>query len=151
MTGDLSSFCCERKPYSFFLMFIAQAFVTIVVTSSGALEHEIMSQTSENSQAGEIKRFFNFACYQGWIKDNHPSALKWLGCPPLHLHNFLNFYGSAVKTCSLLTPGKYFPSLAPPQSSTSLQPNLVSHSANPLTTTTLATSPCWYSALEFIR
>ena len=45
------------------------------------------------------------------------------------------------------------PSLAPPQGSTSMQPHSWTpvYSVSPRTTTTLATSPCWYSALLFMR
>ena len=74
------------------------------------------------------------------------------GCPPLLLPQTV-----MAQPCILLHPvgahprELFSPSLAPPQGGTSLQPPKTLYSPSPLTTTTLATSPCWYSALLFIR
>ena len=76
----------------------------------------------------------------GWLPSAPPPQLfklLWLSHKLLSAH-----------TGKIFPPPWLHPRVAPPGSHTDLSS---SHSAKPLTTTTLATSPCWYSALEFIK
>ena len=76
----------------------------------------------------------------GWLPSTPPPQLLkllWLS------HNLLSAH-----TGKISPPPWLHPRVAPPGSHTNLSS---SHWAKPLTTTTLATSPCWYSALEFIK
>ena len=148
MTDDSLVFCC-RDWNPIFLLDVYWHKLSWPQLSS----HQVLCNESQCFEIMEIQSWWNnYGGCQGWINDSHPSMLQWKVAATLHSSSTLfNVYGSAVLTTSqshsreMVPPPWLRSRVAPPCS----QPT--NHSANTLTSTTLATSPCWYSAFEFIK